>query len=120
MVAASKLRTGFGIEVLARFGGTSRCAQLQTRHRVGRRDQFSQDRHNSAWTPVAYRTQMSNRTFSIAHKLDGKPLRLDREQFIAGKALITAASGGGKSVALRKTLEQCGRIAQTIVLDWEG
>lgn len=64
--------------------------------------------------------EVSSHILTIGTMLDGKPLCLDREQLIAGKALITAASGGGKSYALRKMLEQCGQIAQTIVLDWEG
>lgn len=45
---------------------------------------------------------------------------LDIERILAGKVLIQATSGGGKSWALRRMLEQLYGAAQQIVFDPEG
>ena len=49
-----------------------------------------------------------------------QPVRLDLSKLIDTKMLITANSGGGKSWALRRLIEQAAPSVQTIVVDWEG
>ena len=51
---------------------------------------------------------------------DGREFCLDLETLLATRLLVQAASGGGKSYALRRLLEQtCGKVQQ-IILDPEG
>ena len=56
----------------------------------------------------------------ILGDVDGKPLRIDLGKLLATRLLIQAASGGGKSFALRRILEQTHGFVQQIVIDPEG
>ena len=56
----------------------------------------------------------------ILGDVDGKPLRIDLGKLLATRLLIQAASGGGKSHALRRILEQTHGLVQQIVIDPEG
>jgi len=49
-----------------------------------------------------------------------RPLDLDLDTLVATRLLVTATSGGGKSWALRRILEQTHGAVQQIVLDPEG
>lgn len=49
-----------------------------------------------------------------------KKLRIDLPKFIDSRGLICANSGGGKSYALRKILEESSNSVMSIVLDVEG
>ncbi len=49
-----------------------------------------------------------------------RPLELDLDTLVATRLLVTATSGGGKSWALRRILEQTHGEVQQIVLDPEG
>jgi len=49
-----------------------------------------------------------------------RPLDLDLDTLVATRLLVTATSGGGKSFALRRILEQTHGAVQQIVLDPEG
>lgn len=50
----------------------------------------------------------------------GAPLEIDLERLVAGRALLTANSGAGKSWALRRILEQTHGSIQQLVIDPEG
>ncbi len=50
----------------------------------------------------------------------GKPLPLDVDRFVVSRLLVQANSGGGKSWALRRLLEQTQGQLQHLVLDIEG
>jgi len=56
----------------------------------------------------------------ILGDVDGKPLLIDLGKLLATRLLIQAASGGGKSFALRRILEQTHGLVQQIVIDPEG
>lgn len=51
---------------------------------------------------------------------DNKTVPLEIESLITGKVLVQAMSGGGKSYAVRRILEQIHGLAQQIVIDPEG
>ena len=63
---------------------------------------------------------MSKSLVTIGHTEDGKPVRLDVDALLVSKLLLSANSGGGKSWALRKLIEQVLPRAQGVVLDREG
>lgn len=50
----------------------------------------------------------------------GAPFPLDLDRLIATRMLVQAASGGGKSWALRRMLEQTHGLVQQIIIDPEG
>lgn len=52
--------------------------------------------------------------------MGNKPFRVDLAKLMATRLFITAASGGGKSYALRRILERTQSMVQQIVLDPEG
>lgn len=52
--------------------------------------------------------------------VDGKPLTLDVDRLVVSRLLLQANSGGGKSWALRRLLEQTHGQLQHLVLDIEG
>lgn len=56
----------------------------------------------------------------IGHDLANKTIRLDLPRLIETRALIQANSGGGKSWAIRRLLEQSHGKVQQIVIDPEG
>jgi len=47
-------------------------------------------------------------------------IKIELPKLIASRALLCANSGGGKSYALRKILEEAGKNVMSIVLDYEG
>lgn len=49
-----------------------------------------------------------------------KKLKIDLPTFVDSRALICANSGGGKSYAVRKILEEASNNVLSIVLDVEG
>lgn len=51
---------------------------------------------------------------------DGAPLPIDVDTLLASRLLVQASSGGGKSWALRRLLEQIYRFAPQIIIDPEG
>lgn len=51
---------------------------------------------------------------------NGTPVRLDIDQLLRTRLLIQANSGGGKSYALRKFLEETHGKVQHLVIDPEG
>jgi hypothetical protein len=53
-------------------------------------------------------------------RAEGASVRLDLDRFVATRMLIAASSGGGKSWALRRLLEQTHGRIQQLVLDYEG
>ncbi len=53
-------------------------------------------------------------------QIGNKSIPMSLEKLIDSKLLITASSGGGKSYALRKILEQTARLVQQFVFDTEG
>jgi DNA helicase HerA-like ATPase len=50
----------------------------------------------------------------------GKPVRLDIERLVSTRMLLQANSGGGKSWAIRRLLEQSHGLVQHLVMDPEG
>lgn len=51
---------------------------------------------------------------------DGAPLRLDIPRLIETRLILEASSGGGKSTAIRKVIEEVYGSVQIIILDIEG
>lgn len=58
--------------------------------------------------------------FDIGVDVDGHKLSCDVDRLINTRMLIQAMSGGGKSWALRRVLEQSHGLAQQLVIDPEG
>jgi hypothetical protein len=50
----------------------------------------------------------------------GEDVAIDVDRLLVSRLLVQANSGGGKSRALRRLLEQTFGRCQQIVLDWEG
>lgn len=56
----------------------------------------------------------------IGESADGKPVKIDLDILISTRMLMQANSGGGKSWALRRLIEQCYGKVQQIIIDPEG
>jgi len=54
------------------------------------------------------------------HGAVGPPCKIDVDRLIISRLLIQAGSGGGKSCALRRVLEQTAGLVQQIVIDPDG
>lgn len=57
---------------------------------------------------------------TLGKTLDGSPVRIDVDRLVASRLLLQANSGGGKSWAIRRLLEQTHGHVQHLVLDVEG
>lgn len=57
---------------------------------------------------------------TLGSKGDGSPIVIDLEKLLNSRLFIQAMSGGGKSYALRRLLEQTHGMVQQIVVDPEG
>jgi hypothetical protein len=64
--------------------------------------------------------QMKNSEIKFGYYEDGSVARLDLTRLLVSRALLTAASGGGKSWGMRKLIEEISRRMQTFVIDSEG
>lgn len=51
---------------------------------------------------------------------DTRDINIDLEKLLATRMLITSASGGGKSWAIRRIMEQTANLVQSIIIDPEG
>lgn len=69
---------------------------------------------------AASRAKLAKGTPVLGTGPDGKPMPIDLERLVATRMLIQAASGGGKSWALRRLIEQTHGRLQQIVIDPEG
>jgi len=59
-------------------------------------------------------------TIELGKTSEGKPVRLDIDRLISTRMLLQANSGGGKSWAIRRLLEQTHGQVQQLVIDPEG
>lgn len=63
---------------------------------------------------------MTTSPIILGASADGKEFPIDLQALVAGRLLFMASSGGGKSWALRRLLEQTFGLIQHIVIDPEG
>lgn len=71
-------------------------------------------------TVIAIKPADSTRTEPVLGHVGALPCPIDLGRLMSTRMLITAASGGGKSYALRRLLEQTHGQVQQIVIDPEG
>lgn len=73
---------------------------------------------NADLHPTARATSPANRV-PIGHNSRG-PLELDLDNILAGRLLIQGSSGAGKSVALRRIIEEAFEYLTVVIVDPEG